>query len=316
MSRAGYSTAMMKLYNDKGYASQRFQRLHRHDLWQGDIKYGLVLNLGGVQTQTYFSCLIDDATRYILHGEFYGTMEQGIVEDTLQKAMLKFGLPRRLYFDNGTQYRTRWMKRACDLLGIRLIYAKPRNPQGKGKQERFNQTMDAFLAEVSLHPPESLQELNTKFQAWLHECYHSKPHSALGTTPEIAFKSDSMPPRFVDKALMARAFLHCESRKADKSGVISFGGKRYDLGIAFAGKQVDVVYDPICTEILTIETPDHEPFQVRQIVVGEKVAPKPKRKEIERIPVDHSRLLDAITEPYQDKQRRRAISYTTEIEKG
>lgn len=69
-------------------------------------------------------------------------------------------------------------------------------------------------------------------------------------------------------------------------------------------------------EILTIETPDHEPFQVRQIVVGEKVAPKPKRKEIERIPVDHSRLLDAITEPYQDKQRRRAISYTTEIEKG
>ena len=44
--------------------------------------------------------------------------------------------------------------------------------------------------------------------------------------------------------------------------------------------------------------------------------PKPKRKEIERIPVDHSRLLDAITEPYQDKQRRRAISYTTEIEKG
>ena len=92
LSRAGYSTAMMKLYNDKGYASQRFQRLHRHDLWQGDIKYGLVLNLGGVQTQTYFSCLIDDATRYILHGEFYGTMEQGIVEDTLQKAMLKFGL--------------------------------------------------------------------------------------------------------------------------------------------------------------------------------------------------------------------------------
>ena len=26
------------LYNDKGYASQRFQRAHRHDLGQGDIK--------------------------------------------------------------------------------------------------------------------------------------------------------------------------------------------------------------------------------------------------------------------------------------
>ena len=38
-----------------------------------------------VYRQTYFSCLIDDATRYILHGEFYGTMEQGIV-NTLQKS--------------------------------------------------------------------------------------------------------------------------------------------------------------------------------------------------------------------------------------
>lgn len=165
------------------------------------------------------------------------------MEDTLQKAMTKFGLPRRLYFDNGTQYRTHWMKRACGLLGIRLLYAKPRNPQGKGKQERFNQTLDAFLAEAALHPPESLQELNMQFNAWLSECYHSKIHSTLGTTPEIAFKSDSMPSRFVDKALMTRAFLRCETRKADKSGVISFGGKRYDLGVVFAGQQVDVVYD-------------------------------------------------------------------------
>lgn len=316
LSRAGYSSSMMKVYNDKGYGSQRFQRVHRNDLWQGDIKYGLMLNLGGVQTQTYFSCLIDDATRYILHGEFYGTMEQGIVEDTLQKAMLKFGLPKRLYFDNGTQYRTHWMKRACGLLGIRLIYAKPRNPQGKGKQERFNQTLDAFLAEVALHPPESLQELNQKFQAWLSECYHTKLHSALGTSPEVAFKSDSMPLRFVDRSLMARAFLHCEPRKADKSGVISFGGKRYDLGVTFAGRQVDVVYDPTCTEALTIEAPGCTPFQVRQIVVGERVAPRPKRKEVDRVPVDRSRLLDAIAEQHQEKQFRRAISYTTEIEKG
>jgi len=46
------------------------------------------------------------------------------------------------------------------------------------------------------------------------------------------------------------------------------------------------------------------------------VAPRPTRKEVERIPVDHSRLLDALAEQYQDKQRRRAISYTSEIEKG
>ena len=155
-----------------------------------------------------------------------------------------------------------------------------------------------------------------QFNAWLSECYHSKIHSTLGTTPEIAFKSDSMPSRFVDKALMTRALLRCETRKADKSGVISFGGKRYDLGVTFAGQHVDVVYDPACTDVLTIESQTCSPFQVRQIVVSEHVAPRPARKEVDRIPVDHSRLLDALSEQHQEKQRRRAISYTSEIKKG
>lgn len=116
-----------------------------------------------------------------------------------------------------------------------------------------------------------------QFNAWLSECYHSKIHSTLGTTPEIAFKSDSMPSRFVDKALMTRAFLRCETRKADKSGVISFGGKRYDLGVVFAGQQVDVVYDPACTDVLTIESQTCSPFQVRQIVVSEHGGPQAGR---------------------------------------
>ena len=55
LARSGYSTAMMKVYHDTGFASQRFQRAHRHDLWQGDIKYGPVLNIGGKPVQTYFS---------------------------------------------------------------------------------------------------------------------------------------------------------------------------------------------------------------------------------------------------------------------
>lgn len=318
LSRKGYSAGMMKIYQDTSCGSQRFQRQHRFDLWQGDIKYGPMLTISGEKKPTYFCCLIDDATRYIVHGEFYDSMEQSIVEDTLHKAILKHGAPRRLYFDNGRQYRTHWMRRACDLLGIRLIYARPRNPQGKGKQERFNRTLDAFLDEIDLNRPTSLEELNRRFDAWLSECYHSQLHSGLGTTPEIAFQSDSMPQRFIDTALMATAFLHCEPRKADKSGCISFQGRKYDLGAAFAGRQVDVVYSPQNTETLTIEAKGTAPFQVRQLKIGERVAPRPKRTEEERIPVDHSRLLDAVAASHAEKNQRktRAISYSSEVTGG
>ena len=177
--------------------------------------------------------------------------------------------------------------------------------------------MDSFLDEISLKPPDSLESLNALFQAWLSECYHGKTHSALGTTPEIAFKGDSMPPRFVDTALLARAFLHCEQRKADKSGCISFRSDKYDLGVRFAGMRVDVVYDPANTETLTIEVAGEPPFQVHKLVVKEHVAPRASKKDIDRIPVDRSRLLDAVSEKKNrsDAQRRRAISYSSEVEK-
>lgn len=317
LSRKGYSASMMKIYTDTGYGSQRFQRTHRNDLWQGDIKYGPVIKINGENVQTYLSCLIDDCTRYIVHAEFYGNMEQGIVEDTLRKAILKAGVPRRLYFDNGSQYRTHWMKRACTLLGIRLLYAKPRNPQGKGKQERFNHTVDSFLAEIAVKPPNDLHELNMLFDAWLSECYHTKTHSVIGTTPEIAFKSDSMPLRYPEPDLMARAFLRCEPRRVDKSGDISFCGKKYDVGITYAGRKVDVVYDPADITTITIEAPDVEPFRVQETQVGEHVKPKPKREKPERVPVESSRLLDAVTKSKQqrDVRKKTAISYTAEIEK-
>ena len=316
LARKGYSASMMRIYQDKGYASQRFQRTHRMDLWQGDIKYGPVLTLNGKTTQTYLSCLIDDSTRFIVHAEFYANQEQGIVEDTLHKAVMKYGAPRRLYFDNGSQYRSHWMKRACLLLGIRLIYAKPRNPQGKGKQERFNETVDQFLNEISLSLPDSLKELNDRFLAWLSECYQTAQHSALGTSPEIAFKSDSMPIRFIDTELMGRAFQHCEQRKVDKSGCISFGGKSYDLGVQYAGRTVDVCFDPTNITVLMIECPDLPPFQVRERKVGEHVASRPKRPE-PAVKTDHSRLLDATDKAYRVRNvdRQRAISYSSEVQK-
>ena len=314
LAKAGYSTAMMKIYHDKGFASQRFARVHRNDLWQGDIKYGLVIRIGGKPVQTYMSSLIDDATRYIIHAEFYDNMEQSIVEDTLKKGIQKFGVPRRLYFDNGTQYRNQWMTRACGLLGIRLLYAKPRNPQGKGKQERFNLTVNSFLDELELKHPESIEEVNALFAAWLSECYHSKTHSTLGTTPEYAFKCDSMPLRFPDEAVFANAFLHCETRKVDKSGCISFMGKSYDVGILFAGQKVDVVYEPANISRVRIEVKGHEPFYAEPVKVGTHVAAKPKRTEIETIPADSSRLLDAVSKAADEKERRAVISYAQALE--
>lgn len=45
------------------------------------------------------------------------------------------------------------------------------------------------------------------------------------------------------------------------------------------------------------------------------MAPRPKRADVDRVPVDHSRLLDAVSETHAEKaqQKNRAISYSAEM---
>ena len=91
-------------------------------------------------------------------------------------------------------------------------------------------------------------------------------------------------------------------------------GKDYDVGILYAGQQVDVVYDPQNIARVRIEAKDHEPFYAEPAKVGTHVAKKPKRAEIESIPADSSRLLDAVTKSAGEKERRAIISYSQVLE--
>jgi len=316
LANRGYSTRHMRLYADSGVAARRFQHRRRNSLWHSDIKYGPYLPIGpnGSLKQVYLVTFIDDAARFVLHGAFYPTLDQLIVEDCFRSAIQKYGVPESVYFDNGRQYRTKWMKRTCSKLGIRLLYAKPYSPESTGKVEIFNKTVDKFLAEAELEKLKTLDRLNELFQIWLSECYQNKAHSALADmqSPETAYRSDKQPIRFVEAEVLTNAFLHHETRKVDKAGCISFMSKKFEVGIMFMGCKVDVVYDPADITELTIEYEGHKPWQVRELVIGERAGKRPPLPEhLQKIPADSSRLLAAAAEKNRRRQERRiqAISY-------
>lgn len=119
LRETGYAAAQMKLYQQPGIAARRFARLERNDMWQADIKHCGYIKSNGKSEPLFFVGFIDDATRYITHGEFYHDFDQCIVEDCLRKAIMRQGLPKRLYFDNGKQFRNKWMERACALLATK-----------------------------------------------------------------------------------------------------------------------------------------------------------------------------------------------------
>jgi len=318
LTERGYSTRHMRMYSETGVAARRFAQRHRNQLWHSDIKFGPYLPIGqdDAKKQVYLVTFVDDATRFVLHGQFYPTLDQVIVEDCFRQALQKYGIPEAVFFDNGSQYRTKWMGRACAKMGIRLLFAKPYSPEATGKVERFNRVVDAFLAEASLEKPQTLDRLNELFWVWLDECYQSKPHSGLKDThsPESAYRSDTKAMKYLDPDIVTNAFLHCESRKVDKSGCVSFMGRKYEIGLAFLGCTVDVVYDPADITELTIEYEGHKPWKARQMVIGERTGQRPKLPEhIQPKPAGSSRLLTAAAQKNQQRKEQQApaISYRT-----
>jgi hypothetical protein len=205
------------------------------------------------------------------------------------------------------------MSRACAILGIKLLYAKPYSPESTGKIERFNRTVDGFLDEAALKNCKTLDDYNKYFKVWLAECYHTRIHGGLNKiTPEIAYKTSKTPLRFVAPETVASAFMRVETRKVDKSGCISFSGRKYEVGSLLAGRQVDVAYDPNDIGTLTIEH-DGSAWFAKELKIGEHTGPRPKlpKTMLPAMPAT-SRLLDEKEKLHETRQEtvRRAIRYS------
>jgi putative transposase len=298
MQAEGFGAKQVKLYSNKGAAARRFAKEHRCMLFQGDIKYGPYLPIGkdGAKKQVYLAAFIDDATRYIVSAKFYENQKVDIIEDCLRSAVMHCGKPDAIYVDNGKQYRSEWLKNACAKLEIRLLFAKPYHPEGKGKIESFNRRIDSFLSEVALSKARTLDELNHHLDIWISEHYHKSPHHSLGgISPEVAFKTDTRPLKFIDVDKIKEAFLHTELREVDKTGCINFNGKKYEVGLKLMGRKVDVYYDPSWTDEVEIHHKDFPPFKAKKLIIGSSCGSRSELpEEICTIDATSSRLLDGL----------------------
>ena len=105
----------------------------------------------------------------------------------------------------------------------------------------------------------------------------------------------------------------------DKSGCISFGAKKYEVGLSFIGCKVDVIYDPADTTELTIEYAGHAPWKAKQLAIGERTGKRPKLPEhLQPQPAESSRLLNAAAGKNQQRQKTQApaVTYRTVRKEG
>jgi putative transposase len=232
------------------------------DCWQGDVMYGPSLpRKDGQRRRTYLIAILDDATRVIVHAQFYFEQHLRSLKDCLKQAMLKRGIPRRFYFDNGQIFRSRLLLALCARLGIQLIHTRPYRPQGRAKLERWFLTLRrGFLARVNPDQCDGLDALNRLLFAWVEGEYHQRPHRGLdGETPLDRWMrlSDGIRPLPLDVDLDA-LFLDETTRRVAKDGTLTLSGRRFEPGPRFIGRKVTVRFDPFDLRSVVVLSPSGE----------------------------------------------------------
>jgi len=133
------------------------------------------------------------------------------------------------------------------------------------------------------------------------------PVPSEGITPEQEWNRDSRALRYLDAHLVGEAFLHHEKRKVDKGACIRFRGNRYEAKASLIGFYVEISYDPVSPEIITVSYPGMESFQAKPLVIGEYCdqAPALPASMLTMEP-ETSRFLDALEKHHAESMKRRA----------
>jgi len=227
---------------------RRFAFAHAGQMWMSDVMHGPTVGVGGgVRRKSYLIAFIDDATRVVTYAAFALSENTRAFLPVFKQALLRRGLPERLYVDNGANYRSHHLSLVCAKLGVALIHARPYQPQGKGKIERFFRTVRGqLLTQLSDADTVSLEALNRRLWAWVEGEYHHSPHRGLGgETPLERWAQTGQAVRFPEPGLdLDELFLFEAARKVQKDRTVSLDGAVYEVDAALVGETVALRYDP------------------------------------------------------------------------
>ena len=218
---------------------RKFEAESPNDIWQSDVMHGPQLEIDGKQRKTYLIAFIDDHSRMITYARFYPSESTKAFMHAFEQAMLKRGLPRKLYVDNGSAYRSRQLMHTTASLGIALIHARPYKPQGKGKIERFFKTARSrFLPGFT---GSTIEGINQDLEEWLARDYNGRKHSATGHTPLARFTDNLECIRSTPENLKDH-FRRIVRRKVNKDRTIILDKRLYEGPVELIGKQVELLF--------------------------------------------------------------------------
>ena len=237
------------LFGDDGKVDRRaFEMEFANDMWDADTSHGPILTINNKKIKTYLIALIDDASRLITSAKFYYEDNAINFQNTFKEGLKKYGIPKRIFLDNGKTYKNEQLSIICASCGMALIYTKPYSPQSKAKIERWFHTMkETWMRGIIWNDIKDIDELNDMLNDFVNE-YNNKVHSSLtnnevNISPKERWFKDQDKIRKIDNNQIDENFLHTAYPTIRSDSVAHINKIEYEVPTKYIGKKITVKYD-------------------------------------------------------------------------
>lgn len=254
-------------------------------MWQADTCYLPHITEDGKVRRVYAIMIIDDHSRLLVGGELFYSDNAANFQKVLKDAVSTYGLPAKLYVDNGCSYSNEQLSLICGSLGIVLLHTRVRDGASKAKIERSWLTLkETWLYKLDIDSVHSLAQFNRLLKEYIRS-YNTSYHSGIGCTPMDRYMKTKDQVRVPSSSdWLEECFLNRITRRVKKDSTVSIDKVSYDVPMQFIGQSVEIRYQPndMSTAFILF---DGKHFPIRQTNRVENC--HTKRHNVE---IDYSRI--------------------------
>lgn len=233
-------------------------------IWQADTCYLPHITEDGTSRRVYCIMIIDDHSRLLAGGELFYNDNACNFQKVLKDAIATYGIPDKLYVDNGCSYSNAQLSMICVSLGILLLHTRVRDGASKGKVERHFRTLkERWLYTLDINKITSLSQFNGMLKDYMRD-YNTTFHRGIDTIPLERYQASKDHPRQPEsRQWLDDCFYNRITRKVRKDSTISIDRVCYDVPMQFISAKVDVRYlpDDMTSAYILF---DGEKFPIRQ----------------------------------------------------
>jgi len=213
--------------------------------WQADTCYLPYITEDGKSRRVYCMIIIDDHSRLIVGGGLFYNDNAYNFQKVFKQAVATYGIPDKIYVDNGCSYSNEQLSMICVSLGTVLLHTKVRDGASKGKVERHFRTLkERWLYTLDMESITSLSQFDGMLKDYIRT-YNTTFHRGINSSPMDRYLNSGYKIKQAPSAeWLDECFLNRITRKVRNDSTVSIEKVSFDVPMQFIGARIEIRFLP------------------------------------------------------------------------